>query len=359
MAKFLTTAAVTYQVEKIILESKKKLVLVSPYIKITKTFLERLRDASERGVIVSVVYGKTELNSVEKKQIDSIPNLKLYFFENLHAKCYFNEREMVITSMNLYEFSERNNREMGIFVTKKLDEEIFNDAVSETHSIIKSATIISNLPEPKKESKSIEIKTKSEEGFCIRCKEVIKNNADKPYCKKCYASWEFWNNPQFEEKFCTICGATSNTTMNNPCCDKCTINSYTLNLDKIDFEKIEQSLNKKFTRAKINSTATYVYCKELIGFADVMIREGFEIRFKYNLYSQASYLEKLKSIDLKSLHHKYNLKTTFEKNGTPYTMFSPKTFSNLETLIDDYIKLINIINTDVKSLSLKQEKLKM
>ena len=43
MAKFLTTSAVTYQVEKIIREAKKKLVLVSPYIKITKTFLERFK----------------------------------------------------------------------------------------------------------------------------------------------------------------------------------------------------------------------------------------------------------------------------------------------------------------------------
>jgi hypothetical protein len=352
MAKFLTTAAITYQVERIILESKKKLVLVSPYIKITKTFLERLRDASERGVIVSVVYGKTELNSAEKKQIDSIPNLKLYFFENLHAKCYFNEREMVITSMNLYEFSERNNREMGIFVTKKLDEEIFNDAVNETHSIIKSATIISNLPELSKESKSIEFTTKSEEGFCIRCKDTIKNNADKPYCKKCYASWEFWNNPKFEEKFCHQCGSSHNATLENPICTTCNSKGINFPLKKEELIVIENLFKKKFQESKINSTNTYVYCEKIVAFGDIMIRDGFEIRFKFNLYSEKAFIEKLKSLRLNDLNYKYETNLTYT-NSTPYYLFTPKNADDIATLVADFIALSTMINNSVKSLSIK------
>ena len=353
MAEFLTTAAITYQVERIILESKKKLVLVSPYIKITKTFLERLRDASERGVIVSVVYGKTELNSSEKKQIDSIPNLKLYFFENLHAKCYFNEREMVITSMNLYEFSERNNREMGIFVTKKLDEEIFNDAVNETHSIIKSATIISNLPEPKKESKSIEIKTKEEEAFCIRCKEGIKNNADKPYCKKCFASWEFWNNPQFEEKFCHQCGSSYDATLDNPFCKTCNSKYINFPLKKEELIVAENLFKKTFQESKINSTNSYVYCEKILDFGDIMIRDGFEIRFKFSLYSEKAFVEKLKSLNLNDLNFNYETTLTYT-NSTPYFLFTPKNADDIANLIVDFIALIRLINNSVKNLSIKQ-----
>lgn len=359
MAKFLTTAAVTYQVERIISESKKKLVLVSPYIKITKTFLERLREASERGVIVSMVYGKTELNSSEKKQIDSIPNLKLYYLENLHAKCYFNESEMVLSSMNLYEFSERNNREMGIFVTKKLDEEIFKDAVNETHSIIKAATpiIASSIVIPN--SNKVVLIDHLNVGFCIRCKDSIKNNIEKPYCKKCFASWESWSNPKFEEKFCHQCGTSSNTTLHSPNCKRCSTRINIMPLQKEDFEKIEKSISKKFLQSKINSTATYVYCKELVGFGDVMIREGLEIRFKFNLYNKSTFLEKLKLIDLKSLNYSYASTATVEKNGTPHFIYTPKSVSNLETLIDDYIALINIINSDVEKLSIKQRKLEM
>ena len=40
-------------------------------------------------------------------------HVHLYFSKNLHAKCYLNEKKMIITSMNLYEFSQVNNREMA------------------------------------------------------------------------------------------------------------------------------------------------------------------------------------------------------------------------------------------------------
>ena len=114
MAKFLTTSGVSYQVELIIKEANKKLVLISPYIQISKVLLERLQNASDKGVQIHLIYGKDELKPVEKKQLNSIENLKLYYYQNLHAKCYFNEKTMVITSMNLYEFSDKHNREMGV-----------------------------------------------------------------------------------------------------------------------------------------------------------------------------------------------------------------------------------------------------
>jgi phosphatidylserine/phosphatidylglycerophosphate/cardiolipin synthase-like enzyme len=217
MAKFLTTSAVTYQVEKIIQEAKKKLVLVSPYIKTTKTFLERFKDASERGVQIIIIYGKSELSPSEKKQLDSISTLKLYYFDNLHAKCYFNESEMVITSMNLYEFSEKNNREMGILVTKKFDEEIFNDGVKETHSIIKSAEPIIDNTEPKKEL----IKNKPKKGFCIRCEKSTKYDFGQPYCYSCFQTWASFGNPFYEENVCHCCGKEEITSMDKPLCYNC------------------------------------------------------------------------------------------------------------------------------------------
>ena len=45
MAKFLTTSVVTHEVENIIKEAKKKLVLISPYLQINKMLLERLQIA--------------------------------------------------------------------------------------------------------------------------------------------------------------------------------------------------------------------------------------------------------------------------------------------------------------------------
>jgi hypothetical protein len=44
---------------------------------------------------------------------------------------------MVITSMNLYEFSEKNNRETGVLVTSA--EEVYASAVTEVQSILAAA----------------------------------------------------------------------------------------------------------------------------------------------------------------------------------------------------------------------------
>ena len=65
MAEFLTTNGTSYHIENIILDAKKKLVLVSPYLQISKTFFERLKDASNREVSLKIIYGKNELNKKE------------------------------------------------------------------------------------------------------------------------------------------------------------------------------------------------------------------------------------------------------------------------------------------------------
>jgi hypothetical protein len=223
MAEFLTTAAVILQVENIIKNATKKLVLISPFVQINKILLERLQQASEREVEIILIYGKGELKRTEKKQIESIENLTLYYYENLHAKCYFNEKEMVITSMNLYEFSEKNNREMGIYIRKENDEDIFKDTVDETHSIIKASK-----PVVKKESKIVEIKktyTKpiSSNGLCIRCSDKIQYNINSPYCKECYSSWSYYMNNSFTEKYCHGCGTKEQTSMDKPLCHDCFI----------------------------------------------------------------------------------------------------------------------------------------
>lgn len=145
MAKFLTTKGTSHHLEDIIIGASKELFLVSPYLQISKTFLERLKDASQRGVNIKIVYGKNNLKEDQLNNLQILKNMQLYFSENLHAKCYFNESEMVITSMNMYEFSEQNNREMGIFIERSKDKELFVSAVKETLSIIGSADEIKNL----------------------------------------------------------------------------------------------------------------------------------------------------------------------------------------------------------------------
>jgi sugar-specific transcriptional regulator TrmB len=142
MAKFLRTSGISHKIEDIIIEAQEELVIVSPYLKISNNLFERLKEKSEVGVRVDFVYGKSELSHSEKQKIISLNTINLYFHENLHAKCYYNEQEMIITSMNLYEFSEKNNREMGVLIIKKEDEQLYVDGVIETKSIIAASKVI-------------------------------------------------------------------------------------------------------------------------------------------------------------------------------------------------------------------------
>ena len=142
MAEFLTTSGTSYNIENIIIEAKSKLILVSPYLQISKTFYERLKDASNKGVSIKIIYGKDELKPNERNSLADLKNVELFYFDNLHAKCYFNENKMVITSMNMYEFSEKNNREMGVLIDRVKDKDLFDKAVSETFSILQSSELI-------------------------------------------------------------------------------------------------------------------------------------------------------------------------------------------------------------------------
>ena len=227
MAEFLTTNGTSYHIENVIINAKKKLVLVSPYLQISKTFFERLKDAVNKDVKIKIIYGKDELKPNEKNSLAELKNVELFYFENLHAKCYFNESEMVITSMNMYEFSEKNNREMGVFITKSKDPKLFDDAVNETLSIIQSSELIEltktkrTLFHDKKNNDDIGKENKPKRGYCIRCGKRIPYNIEKPYCRDCFSIWAQFENPEYEENVCHSCGEFEVTSMLKPLCYDC------------------------------------------------------------------------------------------------------------------------------------------
>lgn len=230
MADFLTTNGTSYRIETIIIEAKKTLTLFSPYLQLSKTFYERLKDASNRKVNIRIIYGKDELKPNEKNSLAELENIELYYFENLHAKCYFNETDMVITSMNMYEFSEKNNREMGVHITKQNDSSLYGNATNEATSIIQSSEIIQLTKtnrQLKKENKS-QASTKNKQtdkkpkrGYCIRCETRIPYDIEKPYCWECFSIWSQFENLEYEENVCHSCGEFGESKMLKPVCYSC------------------------------------------------------------------------------------------------------------------------------------------
>lgn len=232
MADFLTTRGTSYNLEKIIIEAQKKLVLVSPFLQISKTLFERLKDASNKQVEIIIIYGKDDLKPNEKNSLAELKSVRLYYHENLHAKCFFNESTMIITSMNMYQFSENNNREMGVLIDSNNDKDLFKKATEETYSILKHSEIITlkktersfynQASKPTKvENNSVKIKTPPKMGYCLRGPERIPYDPFKPFCFDCFSSWSTFRKPDYKETFCHCCGEFADVSMARPLCDSC------------------------------------------------------------------------------------------------------------------------------------------
>lgn len=175
-----------------------------------------------------IVFGKDKLKPNEKNSLAELKNVHLYYFENLHAKCYFNEASMVITSMNIYEFSEKNNREMGVLIDRENDKDLFEKAMEEVKSIINSSEIYENT---KIQRKFAAKQAQNDRGglasltpamgYCLRCERRIPFDPTRPYCQDCFTVWAFYGNRQFEENVCHSCGEFEFSTMDRPLCYEC------------------------------------------------------------------------------------------------------------------------------------------
>lgn len=219
-------------------------MLISPYIKIPDSLFQNLRAADQRGVNITLVYGKKKtLEPDTQEQLNQLKKLKLYFLDNLHAKCYFNERAMVITSLNLFDFSEQNNREMGVLVTQQNHEGVFTEAIREAKMIISLATrldfniqIKEQMQKQLRPQSTLETqKPKSswlkelsgilpglfgdDNGYCIGCKTQIEYDKYSPYCPECLKVWS--RNKALKANYCHHCGRPSTTTFNKPLCRFC------------------------------------------------------------------------------------------------------------------------------------------
>lgn len=137
MAKFLNTSATTYHLEEMIKSSSERLILISPYLRFNDRIRELLEDKNRLKIDVRIVYGKNELQPEEISWLKSLDFVRISFCKNLHAKCYLNEKQAIVTSMNLYEFSQVNNNEMGILIERENDSHLYLETYQEAQRLIR------------------------------------------------------------------------------------------------------------------------------------------------------------------------------------------------------------------------------
>jgi len=229
MARYLRTSSITAELETLIRNAREKLYIISPYLKLSDNIKELLNDKEREKVEVRIIFGKQELAPVEMSYLEGLSYVRLYFSRNLHAKCYLNENKMIIASMNLYEFSQQHNKEMGILIdnSNEDDRSVYEDAYKDITSILQNSEDFSYVKAPPKKAKEKKVFKKttsrksSGDGHCIRCGTTVKTDPMHPYCKKCFSSWSKFKNPDYEEKHCHICGNDHKGTINKPTCYKC------------------------------------------------------------------------------------------------------------------------------------------
>ncbi len=236
MATFLTATDSSAAIERVIRTAKKELMLLSAYVYPRMIYLERLQDAAKRGVRISLVFGKRPLDEKVMKLFHSVDNITIYYLDVLHAKCFVNETEAVVTSLNLLNGSEEKNREMGVRLEKATDSIAYDECVEEVRSILSVAVQV--YPSQSMTAQGAPL---PKEGFCIRCGKAQPCDPDRPLCMDDFKSWVQYKNPEYNEQYCHTCGKQGPASMAIPLCASCS-SQFAIALRSLDAKKDQHSV---------------------------------------------------------------------------------------------------------------------
>ena len=279
MAIFLTSNELNTALESIFEYADEHLILISPYIKLHDRYSSVLKTKKGNyNLKITVVFGKNEDDfSKSMKQDDfnffkDFPNIEIRYEKRLHAKYYANESSAILTSMNLYNFSQDNNIEAGIFTNRKgILGSLTNNLVSNVtgqdtlenqtayyfERVIEQADLLF-LKVPKFEStmlglskryttsvietdklsdyfnntiksdtfkkekfvptQSVNRQPTNQMGFCIRIGVQIPFNQKHPMSDTAFQNWKKFSNNEYPEKYCHFSGEQTNgeTTFSRP-----------------------------------------------------------------------------------------------------------------------------------------------
>jgi phosphatidylserine/phosphatidylglycerophosphate/cardiolipin synthase-like enzyme len=136
MAKFLRTTGISHYLEELIKSTNDKLILISPYLQLHQRIKDHLQNLNVQKKDIRIVYRENKLQVEESNWLENQIGIRTSVCSSLHAKCYINESEAIVTSMNLYTYSQNNNDEMGIYVKKEDDLELYNDILEEANRLL-------------------------------------------------------------------------------------------------------------------------------------------------------------------------------------------------------------------------------
>lgn len=199
------------------MQPTEEVFLVSPYIKFDANVRRAIKAAAENDVKIHLLMRRGVDRPIDDSVFLAEAGVKVRETENLHAKVYWCKHVAIVTSMNLHEFSDRNNIEVSVYFEGKR-------RIKQVKSLIdvwwNAATSLS-VVELTSNKQPVGLGTIAG-AVCIKCKDPVDRNKAKPMCLKCFREWESaGKNRVRPERFCHFCGKQSITTINQPLCDSC------------------------------------------------------------------------------------------------------------------------------------------
>jgi len=215
MARFLDTRKCAAELSDLIKDTGSDLTLVSPYLQFSKDFKELLSYRNSKGARTTLIFREPKLNSDDLSQLGALRSITLRFHEDLHAKCYLNGAKMIITSMNLYQFSMDHNKEMGVLIAKSdaSDRQLYEDAYKEVQYIYETSKPFPGSVQGEAVRQGAGAARniwKKGTGYCIRTGIEIPFDVDKPFSAEAFRKWNEYGDPEYPEKYCHFSGELSN-----------------------------------------------------------------------------------------------------------------------------------------------------
>jgi hypothetical protein len=268
MAQFIKGNQLNAELDRIFEEAVSQLIIISPYIKLHSRIRDVLMGHKQNAKLcLTIVFGKNEedptksLNALDFDFLKQFPFVEIKYEPRLHAKFYSNDFSSLLSSMNLYDYSQNNNIEFGILTKASLfgdlkslliNDQLDFNAVDYFHQVIKNSKTLYRAV-PQFENKMLGLSKKythslvevdeltglfqnglngiqtlkqreldrpkapihqqpvvNDPGYCIRTGEKIKFNIERPLSYAAFKEWNKYKDDLYPEKFCHYSGEPSN-----------------------------------------------------------------------------------------------------------------------------------------------------
>jgi len=148
--KLLNRKELVVAIENMIRDEKDAVLLLSPYIKLSEDIADILKNSKAKIRLIMRKPFEKDKEEHEKNLAEietKLPKLRgcISMAKDLHAKVYMTTSKIVIASMNLHEYSEKNNFEVGFVLDNNLDNEICKKLYEEILGLFSRNNISENF----------------------------------------------------------------------------------------------------------------------------------------------------------------------------------------------------------------------